>query len=209
MLSRNYPVWFKRNHLRLSQSQLLANCMLECSKFVIVITFYSLSCLGQKTAMGLFGLRVKLPPVHHTRWKLHTDPKTTLFCKNSSKHIFFQLRDAIKHVMEEAKLQTTPHILTKVIQLYETKNSRHSVMIVGQSGSGKSVTWHALQSAMTYLKKKNVAGYNIVKVSYLINMLNLLLFKLIVNVVSNRMWNISLKMVEATSKIFFDKLFHC
>ena len=66
--------------------------------------------------------------------------------------------------MQESQLQTTPHILTKVIQLYETKNSRHSVMIVGQSGSGKSVTWHALQAAMTRLKKKNVPGYNIVKV---------------------------------------------
>ena len=34
--------------------------------FLIVITFYSPSCLGQETAMGPFGLRVKLPPVHLT-----------------------------------------------------------------------------------------------------------------------------------------------
>ena len=32
--------------------------------FVIVITFYSPSCLGQETAKGRFGLRVKLPPAH-------------------------------------------------------------------------------------------------------------------------------------------------
>ena len=31
---------------------------------VIVITFYSPSCLGQETAKGSFGLRVKLPPAH-------------------------------------------------------------------------------------------------------------------------------------------------
>ena len=31
---------------------------------VIVITFYSPSCLGQETAKGPFGLRVKLPPAH-------------------------------------------------------------------------------------------------------------------------------------------------
>ena len=31
---------------------------------VIVITFYSTSCLGQETAKGHFGLRVKLPPAH-------------------------------------------------------------------------------------------------------------------------------------------------
>ena len=31
---------------------------------VIVITFYSSSCLGQETAKGAFGLRVKLPPAN-------------------------------------------------------------------------------------------------------------------------------------------------
>ena len=31
---------------------------------LIVITFYSPSCLGQETAKGPFGLRVKLPPAH-------------------------------------------------------------------------------------------------------------------------------------------------
>ena len=31
---------------------------------VIVITFYSPSCLGQETAKGPFGLQVKLPPAH-------------------------------------------------------------------------------------------------------------------------------------------------
>ena len=33
--------------------------------FVIVITFYSPSCIGQETAKVPFGLRVKLPPVYH------------------------------------------------------------------------------------------------------------------------------------------------
>ena len=39
---------------------------------VIVITFYSPSCLGQETAKGPFGLRVKLPPVFLTRRKLQS-----------------------------------------------------------------------------------------------------------------------------------------
>ena len=34
--------------------------------FVIVITDYLPSCLGQKAAKGPFGLRVKLPPVYQT-----------------------------------------------------------------------------------------------------------------------------------------------
>ena len=42
--------------------------------WVIVITFYSPSCLGQETVKGPFGLRVKLPPVYHSRRRLHTLP---------------------------------------------------------------------------------------------------------------------------------------
>ena len=34
------------------------------TSIVIVITFYSPSCLGQETAKGPFDLRVKLPPAH-------------------------------------------------------------------------------------------------------------------------------------------------
>ena len=42
--------------------QRLENC--NCNYIVIVITFYSPSCLGQETAKGPFGLRVKLSPAH-------------------------------------------------------------------------------------------------------------------------------------------------
>ena len=37
---------------------------LQLFEIVIVITFYSPNCLGQETAKGPFGLRVKLPPAH-------------------------------------------------------------------------------------------------------------------------------------------------
>ena len=40
----------------------LMQCRKIVGKIVIVITFYSPSCLGQETAKGPFGLRVKLPP---------------------------------------------------------------------------------------------------------------------------------------------------
>ena len=46
--------------------------MVVLAPLVVVIRFYSPSCLGQETAKGPFGLRVKLPPVNHTRWRLHT-----------------------------------------------------------------------------------------------------------------------------------------
>ena len=75
-----------------------------------------------------------------------------------------KLRDAINKILAQQQLQSDAHIVLKIIQLYETKNSRHSVMIVGQSGSGKSVTWRVLQATLSKLKKDGVAGYNLVRV---------------------------------------------
>ena len=42
--------------------------------FVILVIFYSPIYLGQETAKGPFGVRVKLPPLYHTRWRLHYIP---------------------------------------------------------------------------------------------------------------------------------------
>ena len=43
---------------------LLSHAWYLTAKIVIIITFYSSSCLGQETAKEPFGLRVKLPPAH-------------------------------------------------------------------------------------------------------------------------------------------------
>lgn len=52
--------------------------------------------------------------------------------------------------------------MTKVIQLYETKNSRHSVMILGRTGTAKTATWQCLKGAMGRLKKAGKPGFNYV-----------------------------------------------
>ena len=52
-------------HTKLKYRDLLAK---------IVIIIYSLSCLGQETEKEPFSFPVKLPPVYHTQWKLHTVP---------------------------------------------------------------------------------------------------------------------------------------
>lgn len=62
-------------------------------------------------------------------------------------------------------LQVTPFTMTKVIQLFETKNSRHSSMIVGNTGSGKTVTWKALQATLCSLHRIGEPSYNMVRVS--------------------------------------------
>ena len=77
------------------------------------------------------------------------------------------MKTAIAKELQLANLQMTDITTTKIIQLYETKNSRHSVMIVGQTGSGKSVTWNMLRNTLTRLKKENRgAQYQVVRVWY-------------------------------------------
>lgn len=61
-------------------------------------------------------------------------------------------------------MQPIKTAITKVIQLYETKSSRHSVMILGNTGTAKSTTWQALQGAMGRLKKANKPGFQTVSV---------------------------------------------
>lgn len=61
-------------------------------------------------------------------------------------------------------LQSTPFTLTKVFQLYETKNSRHSTMIVGCTGSGKTASWRILQASLSSLCRAGDPNFNIVRV---------------------------------------------
>ena len=49
---------------RFTRSTNMSNQIRQIRVIVNVITFYSPSCLGQETAKGPFGLRVKQPPAH-------------------------------------------------------------------------------------------------------------------------------------------------
>ncbi|XP_055473276.1 dynein axonemal heavy chain 2-like, partial [Psammomys obesus] len=73
------------------------------------------------------------------------------------------LRDTIEQETRELGLQVTPFTLTKVLQLYETKNSRHSTMIVGGTGSSKTTSWKILQASLTSLCRSGEPNFNIVK----------------------------------------------
>ena len=55
-------------------------------------------------------------------------------------------------------LQPTDFMVIKTLQLYETKTSRHSVMIVGQAQSGKTTSYQTLQRAMISCEKKQLLG---------------------------------------------------
>lgn len=75
------------------------------------------------------------------------------------------LIDAIKRHMIEKNRQPSDAAVTKIVQLYETKVSRHSVMILGQTGAAKTATWKTLKGAMNVLKLDNIDGFETVIVS--------------------------------------------
>jgi len=54
--------------------------------------------------------------------------------------------------------------IEKVLQLYETHNSRHSVMLIGKTLSGKTTTWKLFKYALITLNKRGFNEYNKVMV---------------------------------------------
>ncbi|KAH0626110.1 hypothetical protein JD844_000881 [Phrynosoma platyrhinos] len=74
-----------------------------------------------------------------------------------------KIKEVLEQELREMGLQVIPFTITKVIQLYETKNSRHSSMIVGNTGSGKTVTWRALQATLCSLHKSGDPTANMVR----------------------------------------------
>lgn len=61
-------------------------------------------------------------------------------------------------------LEITKISIEKVLQLYETHNSRHSVMLVGKTLSGKTTTWKLFKYALITLNKRGFNEYNKVMV---------------------------------------------
>eukprot|EP00040_Diaphanoeca_grandis_P037866 m.251032 g.251032 ORF g.251032 m.251032 type:complete len:4203 (+) comp33890_c0_seq2:91-12699(+) len=59
--------------------------------------------------------------------------------------------EQIKKACVAQQLQDVPGFITKVIQLYETTVVRHGLMLVGPTGSGKTVCYEVLAAALTSL----------------------------------------------------------
>jgi dynein heavy chain len=65
--------------------------------------------------------------------------------------------------MKKAGLIPKPELIKKVVQLYDSKNTRHGNMLVGTSMSGKSTCWKMLKNALNTLNKENPKKYPQVK----------------------------------------------
>lgn len=76
---------------------------------------------------------------------------------------YTEITNAILEEMKLANIQPNENLISKIIQLYETKVSRHGVMIVGETGSGKSTIWKMLQATMIRLAKTSPDYYVSVK----------------------------------------------
>ncbi|KAL9923028.1 dynein heavy chain 2, axonemal kl-2 [Glossina fuscipes fuscipes] len=66
---------------------------------------------------------------------------------------------AIEDEFKGNGLQPIPIAVKKVIELYETKNSRHSSMIIGDTNTAKSVTWKCLQGAFIRMNNNKKPGW--------------------------------------------------
>lgn len=69
--------------------------------------------------------------------------------------------------MKLCKLQPKPEHVQKIIQLYDSKNTRHGNMLVGESLSGKSVCWKILQKALCALNERDPVKYPKVRLEIL------------------------------------------
>jgi dynein heavy chain, axonemal len=76
---------------------------------------------------------------------------------------YTELTTAIIEEMKLARIQPVESMITKIIQLYETKVSRHGVMIVGETGSGKSTIWKILQATLIRLSQSSPDRFQSVK----------------------------------------------
>ncbi|OON14263.1 ATPase family protein [Opisthorchis viverrini] len=72
---------------------------------------------------------------------------------------YTKIKNAVESTCKSMNLRMIPFTLNKAIQLYETKSSRHSVMIVGKTLSGKSTTWRILQNVHNNLAKAGEPGF--------------------------------------------------
>ena len=67
-----------------------------------------------------------------------------------------ELQIAIEESLQAKNLFLNENLIVKIMQLYESKVTRHSNMLVGRSMAGKSRCWQTLQDACNVLQDEEV-----------------------------------------------------
>ncbi|XP_068632350.1 dynein axonemal heavy chain 2 [Battus philenor] len=75
---------------------------------------------------------------------------------------YTMLETAISAEMKIVGLQPVKAALLKVIQTFETKNSRHSSILLGDTNTAKTVSWKMLAATLCRLHRENVPGFELV-----------------------------------------------
>lgn len=66
--------------------------------------------------------------------------------------VYGGLVPSIEKTCQKENLQTAEIFMTKIIQLYDTIQVRHGLMIVGPTGGGKTCNWKVLSKAISALE---------------------------------------------------------
>jgi dynein heavy chain len=74
-------------------------------------------------------------------------------------HDYGKLQQAIEAAIVKKDLQPIPSLVKKTIQLYETMQVRHGLMLVGPTGGGKTTSYKVLQAALTDLHSQGIQYY--------------------------------------------------
>ncbi|XP_060835340.1 dynein axonemal heavy chain 2-like [Rhopalosiphum padi] len=104
---------------------------------------------------------------------IFTDMINNLFPDITPPEIKYEvLIDAIKRSMLKNNLQPTDSAVLKIVQLYEIKSYRSSVIIIGNSGAAKSTTWKILRDTFILLKSEQINSFETV-IDYVLNPITL------------------------------------
>ena len=68
---------------------------------------------------------------------------------------YADLQAALERELERKGLQKDPFLLSKIIQLYDSQQTRHCNMLVGATMSGKSTVWKTLTEAKTSMHRED------------------------------------------------------
>ena len=80
---------------------------------------------------------------------------------------YAQLLGEVERQLKAQQLTATPTLMEKVVQLYETKLTRHGIMLVGAAQTGKTCAWKTLAATLSALAERGVEGVHAVEVSVL------------------------------------------